>query len=110
MNTLNNIHALVDIDTEKARSSIIELSKLMRYVLYESNNTMISLAKELQFQDNYVTLMKLRFINKVHIEIDVPESIPDVQVPPLLFITFIENAFKHELHKALEHIKSIKLA
>jgi len=109
MNTLNNIHALVDIDTEKARSSIIELSKLMRYVLYESNNTMISLAKELQFQDNYVTLMKLRFINKVHIEIDVPESIPDVQVPPLLFITFIENAFKHGISYQKDSFIKLKL-
>lgn len=109
MNTLNNIHALVDIDTEEARTSIIELSKLMRYVLYEANNSMISLAKELQFQDNYVNLMKLRFINKVHIEIDIPESIPEVQVPPLLFITFIENAFKHGISYQKESFIKLKL-
>lgn len=109
MNTLNNIHALVDIDTEEARTSIIELSKLMRYVLYEANNSMISLAKELQFQDNYVNLMKLRFINKVHIEIDIPESIPEVQVPPLLFITFIENAFKHGISYRKESFIKLKL-
>jgi hypothetical protein len=109
MNTLNNIHALVDINTEEARSSIIELSKLMRYVLYEANNSMISLAKELQFQDNYVNLMKLRFINKVHIEIDIPKSIPDVQVPPLLFITFIENAFKHGISYQKDSFIKLKL-
>lgn len=109
MNTLNNIHALVDIDTEEARSSIIELSKLMRYVLYEANNSMISLAKELQFQDNYVNLMKLRFINKVHIEIDIPKRIPDVQVPPLLFITFIENAFKHGISYQKDSYIKLKL-
>lgn len=95
MNTLNNIHALVDIDTEKAKSSIIELSKLMRYVLYEANNTKVLLSKELQFLDNYVTLMRLRFTDKVHLEVEVPQMPPEVQVPPLLFVTFLENAFKH---------------
>jgi len=109
MNTLNNIHALVDINAEEARSSIIELSKLMRYVLYEASNPMISLAKELQFQDNYVNLMKLRFINKVHIEVDVPKSIPDVQVPPLIFITFTENAFKHGISYQKDSFIKLKL-
>lgn len=109
MNTLNNIHALVDIDQEKAKSSIIELSKLMRYILYEANNTMISLSKELQFIDNYVTLMKLRFTDKVHIDIDVPSSVPEVQVPPLLFITFLENAFKHGVSYQQESYIKLKL-
>ena len=54
MNTLNNIHALVDIDTEKAKQTIVELSRLMRYVLYESNNRLISLSKELQFLNHYI--------------------------------------------------------
>jgi two-component sensor histidine kinase len=109
MNTLNNIHALVDIDQEKAKSSIIELSKLMRYILYEANNTMISLSKELQFIDNYVTLMKLRFTDKVQIDIDVPPLVPEVQVPPLLFITFLENAFKHGVSYQQESFIKLKL-
>ena len=61
MNTLNNIHALVDIDTGKAKSTIVELSKLMRYVLYEASNKTILLLREVQFLENYVTLMSLRY-------------------------------------------------
>ena len=106
MNTLNNIHALVDIDAEKAKSSIIELSKLMRYVLYESNNPKISLSREIQFIENYVTLMKLRYIDSVHVEIDIPSILPEVQIPPLLFISFVENAFKHGVsYREESHIK-----
>ncbi|MBO4315627.1 MAG: histidine kinase [Prevotella sp.] len=95
MNTLNNIHALVDIDSEKAKETILELSKLMRYVLYEGAKSSVPLGREVAFLNNYVTLMKLRYTDKVKIHIDIPETIPDHSVPPMLFITFVENAFKH---------------
>ena len=95
MNTLNNIHALVDIDTGKAKSTIVELSKLMRYVLYEASNKTILLLREVQFLENYVTLMSLRYPEKVSIEKNFPLEVPEVQIPPLLFISFVENAFKH---------------
>lgn len=95
MNTLNNIHALVDIDASKAKKALVELSKLMRYVLYETSNKTILLSREIQFLDNYIELMKLRYINKVSIEVVLPLEVPEVQIPPLLFISFIENAFKH---------------
>lgn len=95
MNTLNNIHALVDIDTQKAKGSIVELSKLMRYVLYEASNKTILLSREIQFLKNYITLMSLRFTDKVFIKVEFPTEVPEVQIPPLLFISFIENAFKH---------------
>lgn len=95
MNTLNNIHALVDIDTGKAKSTIVELSKLMRYVLYEASNKTILLSREIQFLENYVTLMSLRYTDKVSIEMNFPDEVPEVQIPPLLFISFVENAFKH---------------
>ncbi len=95
MNTLNNIHALVDIDTERAKSTIVELSKMMRYVLYEANNKTILLSKEVQFLDNYVRLMKIRYPDKVDIQLQLPVELPEVNIPPLLFISFIENAFKH---------------
>ena len=58
MNTLNNIHALVDMDAGKAKRTIVELSKLMRYVLYEASNRTILLSREIQFLDNYIALMK----------------------------------------------------
>ena len=95
MNTLNNIHALVDIDPERAKASIVELSKLMRYVLYEGNNKLTSLSREVQFLHNYVRLMSMRYTGNVSICLDVPEVLPDSMLPPLLLVIFVENAFKH---------------
>jgi hypothetical protein len=95
MNTLNNIHALVDINTEIAKDAIIRLSTLMRYLLYETAHGQTSLKKEIEFIESYITLMELRFSKKVVISVEVPKNIPDIQIPPMLFISFLENAFKH---------------
>ena len=95
MNTLNNIHALIDIDSRKAKTSIIELSKLMRYVLYESNKDYIELTKEITFLQNYIELMRLRFTESLNIQTDFPLIVPEVKIPPLLLISLLENAFKH---------------
>mgnify|MGYP003591366318 FL=1 len=95
MNTLNNIHALIDYDVEKSKDSLIRLSTLMRYLLYDSSKGKTNLQKEIEFIESYVALMKLRYSEKVDITIKIPEQIPDTEIPPLLFISFIENAFKH---------------
>lgn len=96
MNTLNNIHALIDIDSEAAKDTVIELSKMMRYVLYDSEQDAISLEKEIQFLQHYIQLMRLRYSDSVEIVVDVPEESPSqVKIPPLIFIVFVENAFKH---------------
>jgi hypothetical protein len=95
MNMLNNIHALVDIDKDKAKETIIGFSKLMRYVLYDANQQKIQLSKEINFLRNYIELMKLRFTKNVDIRPDLPVIIPEILIPPLLFVSFIENAFKH---------------
>ena len=95
MNTLNNIHALVDIDPEKAKDTILELSKMMRFVLYEGDKKGVPLSREFDFIRNYITLMKLRYTDKVKISVDLPTEAPDKLIPPLMLITFIENAFKH---------------
>ncbi|MBP1663095.1 MAG: putative two component system, sensor protein [Bacteroidetes bacterium] len=95
MNTLNNIHALMDINVENAKESVIRLSTLMRYLLYDSSQGKTSLNKELQFIESYFELMQLRYSEKVKIDYQVPDVIPDVPIPPMLFISFIENAFKH---------------
>jgi len=95
MNTLNNIHALVDIEPEQAKNTILELSKLMRYVLYDGSRPTIPLVKETEFLKHYIALMRLRYSDSVRIDVDIPEEVPEVQVPPLLFISFVENAFKH---------------
>ena len=95
MNTLNNIHALVDINPEQAKDTILELSKMMRFVLYEGSKQGVPLSRELDFIRHYVALMQLRYTNKVKITLDLPQSTSDRQIPPLILITFIENAFKH---------------
>lgn len=95
MNTLNNIHALVDFDPEKAQEAIEILSHLMRYVLYETNKPLAPLDKELAFVKNYMDIMRIRYCEVVSIEMRLPEQVPDVMVPPLIFATFLENAFKH---------------
>ena len=97
MNTLNNIHALVDIDSEKAKESIVELSKLMRHVLYDSDKATIPLANELDYLDHYVSLMRLRFPENVRIDYSRPQNVEGAEVPPLTFASFVENAFKHGL-------------
>lgn len=95
MNTLNNIHVLIDIDQEKAKRSLVELSKLMRYTLYESNSRMVLLSQEIDFITQYLSLMKLRYSDKVEIVSQMPTVTNGIQIPPLLLVTFIENAFKH---------------
>lgn len=109
MNTLNNIHALVDIDPDKAKSTIIELSRLMRYVLYESSKPTVLLSKEIDFLQQYIALMRLRYTDRVAIEVKMPEDVPGVEVPPLLFISFIENAFKHGVSYEQDSFVRIKM-
>ncbi|MDX2415406.1 MAG: histidine kinase [Bacteroidales bacterium] len=95
MNTLNNIHAQIDINTEEAKESVIRLSRLMRHLIYDSEAESIPLKKELEFLSNYVDLMSLRYSDKIEIDLDIPATLPEKTIPPLLFTSFIENAFKH---------------
>lgn len=95
MNTLNNIHALIDVDGKNAKESIVKLSRLMRYLLYDSDKGETTLQKEVEFIKNYVDLMKLRVVSDVNIELSFPEKITEVRIPPLLFVSLVENAFKY---------------
>lgn len=95
MNTLNNIHALVDIDSEEAKEAIINLSRLLRYVLYESNRERVPMQKEVEFMDNYVRLMRIRYTDKLSFTSTAADDDGGILIPPLLFISFVENAFKH---------------
>lgn len=94
-NSLNNIYALVDISPEKAKVTILALSTLMRYLLYESNTEMVSLDKEADFLLKYTELMQLRISANTAIETDFEITEGSVQIAPLLMIPLIENAFKH---------------
>ena len=97
MNVLNNIHEMAEEDIKEAQNMIMELSHLMRYVLYESENDMTTLSSESRFIISYVSLMKKRYVEDiVKVNLDIQEQTSaDVRMPPLLFISFIENAFKH---------------
>jgi len=109
MNTLNNIHALIDINAEDAKNTIIELSTMMRYMLYDTAQGHTTLKKEIHFIESYIALMQLRFTRKAIINLEIPENIPDLQIPPMLFVSFLENAFKHGVSYQKESYVSFKL-
>lgn len=94
-NSLNNIYSLVDISPEQAKSSIHSLSKLMRYMLYETNMELVPLSKEIDFMEKYIALMKLRVSDKTSVNFSFPSEETGIKIAPLLFISLIENAFKH---------------
>lgn len=94
-NTLNNISSLTQIDPDKAQESIGQLSDLLRYALYDSEADKVPLASEVEFMNNYIDLMALRCneMTTVTKQLEVPQG--SVEVAPLLFISLVENAFKH---------------
>lgn len=93
-NTLNNIYSLISFSPEKAQHAVHDLSRLLRYVLYDNNQNFVPLMKEIEFVNNYIALMKIRLPRNARLETDIfVES--NVLVAPLLFISLIENAFKH---------------
>jgi LytS/YehU family sensor histidine kinase len=94
-NTLNNISSLTQIDPDKAQESIGQLSDLLRYALYDSESEKVPLSSEMEFMDNYIDLMALRCNERTTVEKDLQVPSRPVEVAPLLFISLVENAFKH---------------
>ena len=94
-NTLNNIYSLISINADDSQNAILKLSRMMRYLLYESEAGDTKLSSEIEFMKNYIDLMRIRMSEKVSLTSEFPELYDDVTIPPLLFIPFIENAFKH---------------
>lgn len=94
-NTLNNIYSLIAIDPERAQYAVHDLSRLLRHVLYEDSQQMVPLDQELVFMKSYIELMSLRLSGKVDLKVDLPAEGKGIVLPPLLFISLIENAFKH---------------
>lgn len=110
MNTLNNIHALVDIDPEKAKESIEEFSKMMRILLYEGDAPTIPLERELGFIEHFISLMRLRYReDALRIETIFPEERGGAAVPPLVMASFVENAFKHGVSYSQESFIRVKV-
>lgn len=94
-NTLNNIYSLIALSPEQAQGIVHELSRLLRYVLYESSHPHVSVGKDLDFIRNYIELMRIRLAGNVTLETAIEIENAEAQIAPLLFIALIENAFKH---------------
>ena len=110
MNTLNNIHALVDIDPKKAKESIEEFSKMMRILLYEGDAPTIPLARELDFIEHFISLMRLRYPeHALRVDTVFPKDRGGAAVPPLVMASFVENAFKHGVSYSEESFIRVKV-
>ena len=104
-NTLNNLYALVIKQSPNAPNVVMKLSEIMQYVLYEVKEPKISLMKSINYLYSYLELEKLRYGDRVKSEISIDGSIDDIEIPPLLFLPFIENCFKH----GTKHHEDIKV-
>jgi hypothetical protein len=96
-NTLNNLYALALENSPKTPSTILVLSNLMRYVIYEANTEKIGLTDEVKYIENYVELQKIRLLRPENASFEVNVKLNNVKLPPLLLIIFIENAFKYSI-------------
>ena len=94
-NTLNNIYTLILLSPDRAQCAVHDLSKLLRYVLYESNLPTVAIEKEMDFVRNYVELMRIRLPESTDLKIAIDVQEAGLPIAPLLFISLIENAFKH---------------
>jgi len=107
-NTLNNMYALSVQKSPETPQMIKNLSSIMRYVLYESNQDKVTLDKEVEFIKSYIQLEGFRHTPSNLIEFSVQGDIAELMIEPLLFMPIIENTFKHVLHQNIAH-KWIKL-
>ena len=95
LNTLNNIYALTAIDQTRAQDAIQQLSKMLRHMLYDNLDNEVLLSDEVQFIENYINLMKIRLSENVDVKFESKIGNPTTKVAPLIFISLVENAFKH---------------
>ena len=109
MNTLNNIQSLIEIDSASAYKTIQQLSKMMRYLLYDNNIQYVELKKEVEFMQNFIELMRIRYPESVKISASFPQEDKGITISPLLFISFIENAFKYGVSYSEESLISVKI-
>ncbi len=97
-NTLNNLYALTLQKSDKAPDIVLKLSEIMRYMLYECNEKLVLLSKEIQYIENYLDLERLRQPRHAEITLTIEGQVSDQLVVPLLFVPFLENSFKHGLN------------
>lgn len=94
-NTLNSIYSQAHARSENTEYSILKLSELLRYVLYDSSSREVSLESDVQYIRNYIELQRLRLSNRITIDFKVQGDLNELKIAPMLLISFIENAFKH---------------
>lgn len=94
-NTLNGIYAMSLEKDDRLPGTVLQLSQLMRYFLYDTREEFVPLAREWEMVEDYIALQKMRSGKQLHITVDSPDEIGQQQLPPVLLITFLENAFKH---------------
>ncbi|WP_437921273.1 sensor histidine kinase [Sphingobacterium sp. LRF_L2] len=94
-NALNNVYSLIEIDPIKAQQSLHSLSRLMRHLMHTSDAVTITLEEEVDFLLKYIQIMELRMSSNVEVRTIFPDLLPNLKIAPLLFITMVENAFKH---------------
>lgn len=94
-NTLNNLYYLAHTQSPNTKEVIAKLSQMMRYMIYEANNETVPVSKEIEYISNYIDLEKLRLEDDFPIEFSISGEYQHLKITPLIFITFLENAFKH---------------
>ena len=101
-NTLNSIYVLAMKQSEQTANTVMKLSDILDYILYRINTPKIAIANEKNIIKNYIDLEKIRFSNRVDLDFNTDLKSKDIQIPPMLIIPFIENAFKHGVAKSME--------
>jgi two-component sensor histidine kinase len=96
-NTMNNIYVLTQVDADLAGQAIHQLSRMMRYLLYETHQGHAMLSQEIAFVKDYINLMQLRLTDAVKVNFEIPDHLLDMPIAPMLLLPFLENAFKHGL-------------
>lgn len=98
-NTLNTLYGLTLTNSQKAPQLVLQLSELMRYMLYETKAPTVSLQKEINHLDHFIELQKLRFGNRFKVQFNKSGDWQNQWIPPMLLLPFVENAFKHSLEE-----------
>ena len=107
LNTLNNIYALTAFDQTRAQDAIQQLSQMLRHMLYDDQQTLVPLSDELQFLDSYINLMKIRLPQNVEVNFTKNVQKPELRIRSLMFISLVENAFKHGISPTLPSFVNI---
>lgn len=108
-NTLNNIYYLIGVNTTKAQESIHRLSALLRYGLYDNEVKLVPLEKEIEFTKDFIELMALRLPKEINLSVHIQDEATRLVIAPMLFVSLIENAFKHGITNYKTDFISIKI-